>query len=35
MFEADPEIKKILETKKKKRTDDDNARLKAFKSTVS
>lgn len=35
MFESDPEIKKILETKKKKRTDDDNAHLKAFKSTVS
>lgn len=35
MLDSDPEIKKILETKKKKRTDDDNMRLKQFKTTVS
>lgn len=35
MYEADPEIKKILETKKKNRSEADIEKLKAFKSTVA
>lgn len=35
MYESNPEIKKILETKKKKRTEADNEQLKQFKSYIS
>lgn len=34
MIEAAPEIKQLLEKRKKDRTDDDNERINAFKTEV-